>query len=247
MKKFETDEIRNILLTGHQSCGKTMLGEALLFNAGVTNRMGKIEDGNTILDSSPDEIERKISINASLASFEHGKCKINLLDTPGYEDFVGELASCIEVVESAVVVVSADSGIEVGTEKNWRMLEKKRLPRIVCVNRMDKEHADFEKCLSDAQQYLGAKVMPLMFPIGEGESFKGIVDLLRKKAYVYSAPGKFTVEDVPADMTDRVNEARQSLMDFAAEADDSLLEKFLEGGELNDEELSRGVAAGCRA
>jgi elongation factor G len=247
LKKFETDKIRNIALVGHQSCGKTMLGEVILFNAGVINRIGKIEDGNTVLDSAPDEIERQISINASLASFEHGNYKINLLDTPGYEDFVGELAASLEVVESGVVVISADSGVEVGTERGWKLLEKRNVPRIVCINRMDKEHADYNKCLSEAQSSLGSKVMPLVLPIGIGESFKGVVDLLKKKAFIYSGDGKFGEEEIPADMVGQVDEARQALMDFAAEADDSLLEKFLESGELNDEELARGIAAGCSA
>ncbi|MCK4537494.1 MAG: elongation factor G [Candidatus Krumholzibacteria bacterium] len=247
MKKFETDKIRNIVLVGHQSCGKTMLGEVALFNAGVINRIGKIEDGNTVLDSAPDEIERQISINASLASFEHGNYKINLLDSPGYEDFVGEVASALEVVESAIVVISADSGVEVGTERVWKFLENRGLPRIVCINRMDKEHADYDKCLADAQKTLGAKVMPLVLPIGLGTTFKGVVDLLNKKAFIYSDGGKFTEEEIPADMAAQVDEARQALMDFAAEADDSLLEKFLESGQLNDEELARGIAAGCSA
>jgi len=247
LKKFDTDKIRNIMLAGHQSVGKTMLGEAILFNAGVTNRMGRIEDGNTVFDALPDEIERQISIVAGLASFEYGKHKINLLDTPGYEDFVGEVMSCIEVVEGGILVVSADSGIEVGTEKKWRTFEKKGIPRIIVVNRMDKEHADFDKCVEDARKFLGGKVIPLTLPIGQGESFKGIVDLLKKKAYIYSGPGKFAEQEVPADMAGQVAEWRQKLMDFAAEADDSLLEKFLETGELEDAELERGLQAGCLA
>ncbi|MBU8923357.1 MAG: GTP-binding protein, partial [Bacteroidales bacterium] len=247
MKKFETGNIRNIIMVGHQSCGKTMLGEVVLFNAGVINRIGKIEDGNTVLDSAPDEIERQISINASLASFEHGNYKINLLDTPGYEDFVGEVAASLEVVEGGIVVISADSGVEVGTERVWKFLENRGIPRVVCINRMDKEHADYDKCLADAQKTLGAKVMPLVIPIGHGESFTGVVDLLNKKAFIYSGGGKFAEEEIPADMVGQVDEARQALMDFAAEADDSLLEKFLESGQLNDEELARGIAAGCSA
>ncbi len=247
MKKYDTDKIRNIILAGHQSCGKTMLGEAVLFNAGVTSRMGRIEDGNTVFDASPDEIERQISIVAGLASFEHDKHKINLLDTPGYEDFVGEVMSCIEVVEGGILVISADSGIEVGTEKKWRYFEKKGIPRILAVNRMDKEHADFEKCVADAQKFLGAKVMPLNLPVGQGESFRGIVDLLKKKAYIYSGPGKFTEEAIPSDMAGQVDKWRQMLMDFAAEADDSLLEKFLESGELEDAELEKGLRAGCHS
>jgi len=245
LKKFSIDMIRNIVFVGHQSSGKTILGEAMLFIAGVTSRIGNIEDGNTVFDSAPDEIERQISINAGLAWLEHNKTKINILDTPGYEDFVGEVISSIVVTEGGVVVISADSGIEVGTEKTWKYLDTKGLPRIVCVNKMDKEHADFDKCVADAQSYLGAKVMPLTLPIGQGDSFKGVVDLLKNKTFIYSGGGKSAEEDVPADMEGVVGEWRQKLMDFAAESDDSLLEKFFESGELSDEELARGLSAGC--
>jgi elongation factor G len=247
LKKFSIDMIRNTVFVGHQSSGKTILGEAMLFNAGVTNRIGKIEDGNTVLDSAPDEIERHISISAGIAWLEHEKTKINILDTPGYEDFVGEVISSMAVAEGGVVVMSADSGVEVGTEKTWKYLNARKLPRIVCVNKMDKEHADFDKCLSAAQKYLGAKVMPMTIPVGQGASFKGVVDILRNRALIYSGGGKFAEEDVPADMEGTVGEMRQKLMDFAAESDDSLLEKFLESGELSDEELSNGLSAGCHS
>jgi elongation factor G len=238
--------IRNVALLGHQAAGKTILGEAMLYNAGVTSRIGRIEDGNTVLDSAPDEIERQISITAGLACMEHGKTKINLLDTPGYEDFVGEVHASIAVVEGGVIVISADSGVEVGTEKTWKYLDERSLPRIVCVNKMDKEHADFDKCLSDSQKYLGAKVMPIMLPIGQGDSFKGVADILAGKAYMFTG-GKFTEEEIPSDLSDAVSEWKQKLMDFAAESDDSLLEKFFESGELTGEELSNGLCAGCSA
>ncbi|MBN1164905.1 MAG: elongation factor G [Candidatus Krumholzibacteriota bacterium] len=248
MKKYNIEKIRNIVFVGHQSSGKTSLGEAILFNAGITNRIGRIEDGNTILDSSPDEIERHISISTGVAALEYGGSKINLLDTPGYEDFVGEVLSSIPVSEGAVVLMSADSGVEVGTEKNWKYLDKAKLARIVCVNRMDKEHADFDKCLAEAQRHLGAKVMPVLLPVGEGESFRGVVDILKNKALIYAgSDGKFSLEDVPGDLSGAVDEWRQKLMDFAAESDDSLLEKFLEGGTLSDVELEKGLSAGCLA
>ncbi len=244
MKKFSIDLIRNITLVGHQSSGKTILGEAILFDTGVTSRMGKIEDGNTVFDSAPDEIERQVSINAGFAWCEYNKTKINLLDTPGYEDFVGEVISSIAVTEGGVVVIAADSSIEVGTEKTWKLLEAKGIPKIVCVNKMDKEHADFDKCVSDAQSYLGAKVVPLTLPIGQGDSFKGVINVLKNKAFITSG-GKVTEEDVPADMEGAVNDMRQKLMDFAAESDDSLLEKFFETGELSNDELVKGLSAGC--
>ncbi len=248
LNKYGIDGIRNVVLVGHQSSGKTMLGEAMLFNAGVVSRIGSIEDGNTMLDSTPDEIERKISITAGLAGFEYDGHKLNILDTPGYEDFVGEVFSCIPVTEGAVMVLNADSGVEVGTEKTWRYLKPFGLPRIVCVNKMDKEHADFDKCLADSQKFLGNEVMPLLLPIGHGETFKGVVDIIKKKAYMYSGKdASFAEEDVPGDLAGTVDGWHRKLMDFAAEADDSLLEKFLEGGKLSDGELAQGLAAGCRA
>ena len=242
--KFSIDMIRNITLVGHQSSGKTILGEALLFDTGVTSRIGTIEDGNTVFDAAPDEIERQISINAGFAWCEHNMAKINILDAPGYEDFVGEVISSIAVTEGGVVVIAADSGVEVGTEKAWKLLEAQSHPKIVCVNKMDKEHADFDKCVSDAQNYLGAKVVPLTLPIGQGDSFKGVINVLKNKAFITSG-GKVTEEDIPADMEGAVNDMRQKLMDFAAEADDSLLEKFFESGELSDEELIKGLSVGC--
>jgi len=246
LKKYSTDKIRNITLVGHQASGKTTLAEAILYNAGVVTRIGRVEDGNTMLDCTPDEIERKISITTGVAFAEIDKTKVNILDTPGYEDFIGELLGCLPVVEGAMVVMSADSSVEIGTENSWRHLDRYNLPRIACVNKMDKEHADFGKCLEDAQKYLGAKVMPLSLPIGQGDSFKGVVDILRKKAFVYkNAEGAFDEEEIPADLAGEAGTWRQKLMDFAAEADDSLLERFLEGGELSDEELEKGLAAGC--
>ena len=232
---------------GHQSSGKTMVAEAMLFAAGVTSRIGNVEDGNTVMDSSPDEIERKISITAALACCEYAKTKINILDTPGYEDFIGEVVSCLPVVEGAVIVVSADAGIEVGTEKSWQNLDAHTLPRIVCVNKLDKEHSDFEKCVADAQKFLGSKVMPIQLPIGQGDGFKGVVDLLAKKAYIYQDPGKFTEDGIPEDLSGTVDEWRQKLMDFAAETDDTLLEKFFSEGTLSDEELTRGLSMGVTA
>ncbi len=247
MKKYGIDKLRNAILVGHQASGKTTLGEAILFNAGVASRVGRVEDGNTILDSSPEEVAKVISIDTGVAFCEIAKSKVNLVDTPGYEDFVGQVLAALPVVEGGVVVMSAESGVEVGTLKTWKYLDRYRLPRIVCLNKMDKEHANFEKAVEDAKAQLGAKVMPLQLPIGQGESFKGVVDVLSKKAYVYSGEGKFSETEVPADMKAAVDEQLQRLVDFAAETDDSLLEKFLGGGALSDDELRKGLADGCVA
>ena len=247
MKKYGNEKLRNVILVGHQASGKTTLAESILFNAGVNSRAGRVEDGNTTMDSSPEEISKVISIDAGVAFCEIAKTKVNILDTPGYEDFVGQVHSCIPVVEGGVIVMSAEAGVEAGTIKTWSYLDRYRLPRVVCINKMDKEHADFDKCLDEAQSQLGAKVAPFQIPIGQGESFKGVVDVLRGKACVYSGDGKFAETDVPADLKGKVDEALQRLVDFAAEADDSLLEKFLGGEKLSDEELRKGLAAGCIA
>ncbi len=247
LKKYGIDKLRNVILVGHQASGKTTLAEAVLFNAGVMSRMGRVEDGNTVMDSSPEEIAKVISIDSGVAFCEIAKTKVTIIDTPGYEDFVGQTLSALPVVEGAVVVVSGEAGVEAGTVKTWKYLDRYGLPRIVCINKMDKDHANFEKALESAQAELGAKVMPLEIPIGAGDSFKGVIDILRKKAYLYSGDGKFTETDVPAELKDSADEWLQKLVDFAAETDDSLLEKFLGGGELSDEELHKGLADGCVA
>lgn len=246
MKKYDTEDLRNTVFAGHQASGKTTLCEAILYDTGVINRAGNIEDGNTVMDSDPEEIERKISVSASIAAAEYGGKKINLLDTPGYADFIGEMLSCAKVAESAVIVVSADSGVEAGAEKAWHYLSENGIPRIICVNKMDKEHADFDKCVAESQRILGKSVMPLMLPIGQGDGFTGVVNILKKKAYIYKdAKGGFSEEEIPAELAGKAEEWRQKLQDFAAETEDSLLEKFLESGELSDDELVRGLSAGC--
>jgi elongation factor G len=248
LKNYEISKIRNIVLGGHQSSGKTTLAEAILFNSGATNRMGKVEDGNTMLDYTVDEIERSISINSALASCEVEKNKINILDTPGYEDFVGEVLSCLKVVESGILVMNADAGVEVGMEKIWDYMDQYELPRMICLNKMDKEHVNFENSVEESRKVLGKRIMPVFLPIGEGDSFRGVVDVLNEKAYIYSDEGgSFSEQAVPEELSERASEIRQNLMDFAAESDDSLLEKFLEEGKLSDEELETGLAAGCAA
>lgn len=246
MKQYNIEDLRNVVFVGHQSSGKTSLCEAILFNAGVINRMGSVESGNTVMDSDPEEKERNISVSMSIAAIEKDGKKINLIDTPGYADFIGQMLSGISVAEGGVVVIPADGGIEAGSEVANSYLRDKGAPRFVCVNKMDKEHADFDKCVQEAQNVLGKEVMPLILPVGSGAQFRGVVNILENKAYMYSEGGKFSEEDVPSDLEDKVNSIREELRDFAAESDDSLLEKYLETGELSGEELVRGLSAGCR-
>ncbi|UCH83679.1 MAG: GTP-binding protein, partial [Candidatus Latescibacterota bacterium] len=249
MKEYTPDKIRNIALIGHQDTGKTMVSEAILYVTGATSRMGRVEDGNTMMDTTPEETERQISIQASLAYCEFKNNKINLLDTPGYEDFVGEVVGALDVVECTAVLIRADGGVEVGTEKVWDYARTRNLPSIFCVNKMDKEHADFDKCIQQLQEHFGRSAVPVQIPIGQGDSFKGIVDLLSGKAYEYTTDGKgkCTEVDIPDDIKDKADAMRRELLESAAENDEELMEKYLESETLTTEEACKGLAVGVAA
>ena len=248
-KQYTADNIRNIALVGHQDTGKTLLAEAMLFSAGAISRMGHIEDGHTTMDTAPEEIERKISIQAALAFCELDDHKINIIDTPGYEDFVGEVISALDVVEGAVVVIRGDAGAEVGTEKVWGHLREKNLPTIFCINKMDKENASFDECLKSLRDFFGPKVTPVQLPMGEGAEFKGIVDVLEDKAYEFSQDGKGTVQavDIPGEVQDKLSTIRRDVFETAAENDEALMEKYIETDSLTLEEATEGLAAGVAA
>ena len=229
----------------HQSTGKTTLAEAMLFSAGATNRFGKIEDGTTVSDYRSDEIERKISISASLLHFEWNKQKFNLIDMPGYLDFVGEIRCGLRVSDLAVVLINATSGVEVGTEIVWDILEEYETPRLFFINREDKEHANFDKVFDDLKEAYGNNVTAVQFPVNEGEGFNSIIDLLQMKKITFSdESGKFKQEDIPAELTDKANELRNVLVEKIAESDDEILEKYFEEGELSEEDVARGLKAG---
>jgi elongation factor G len=249
VKEFAPDKIRNIALVGHQDTGKTTLAEAILFDTGVASRMGRIQDGNTMMDTAPEEIERQISIQASLAFVEFDGNKINIIDTPGYEDFVGEVVSALDVVEGAVLVIRGDAGVEVGTEKIGLYLSEHNLPAVVAINKMDKENASFAKCIADLKDTFPASILPMELPIGEGTSFTGVVSLLTEKAYEYSTDGKGTPKeiDIPGDMKEAVADARRELFESAAENDEVLMEKYLETDSLTLEEVFQGLSAGVAA
>lgn len=246
MKQYSPDQIRNIALVGHQDTGKTMLSEAILFNTGVINRIGKIEDGNTAMDTSPEEIERQISIQASLACCEFNGKKVNMIDTPGYEDFVGEVFAALDVVEGALIVVRGDAGTEVGTEKVWEFVREKNMPTVFCINKMDKENASFDKVIDNLREHFGSKVLPAQIPIGEGESFKGVVDLITQKAYEFTLDGKGESREVeiPGDIQASVAKWRKELFETAAENDEALMEKYLEAEDLTEDEAFEGLATG---
>ena len=239
MKEYSSKNIRNVALVSHSNSGKTILTEAFLHNTGVTTRMGKIEEGNTAADFDEEEIRRSISLYTSVIPIEYKEIKINFLDTPGYTDFVGEMISALSVADSAVIVVEAVSGFEVGTEIAWNYCDKFNLPRFVLINKMDRENADFKKALESVQVRVTNRLIPIQLPWGETQEFQGVIDLLTMKAY--KGTGE-VAEEIPAEYKDAADAARTELVEAAAEGDDSLLEKYLEGGELSAEEIARGLS-----
>ena len=244
MKSPATDKIRNVALVAHGDAGKTTLAEALLFAGGAVSRMGSVDDGTAALDFTESEKKRQITINLGIGHCEWKGTKLNILDCPGYADFYGDVKAGLRVSDCAIVLVAAPSGVEVGTDLVWQFLETARLPRMICVNKMDKEHADFRKCLEGATEALGARCAPVVIPIGAADGFKGVVDLIEQKAYVYEGPKKFKAEDIPADMADEVAELRTQLIEAAAESDEALMEKFFGDEELSADEIRQGLKAG---
>jgi elongation factor G len=248
MDRFEMEKIRNVALFGHGDSGKTSLAEAMLFNAGVIKRMGRVDEGNTVSDFDPDEQKRGISVSATPLVMEWNGFKINLLDTPGFADFIGEVTSVLRVIDGAVFVISAVAGVEVQTELIWKMADTYGYPRIVFVNKMDRENASFPRCLDQLQQLYGTRVVPFQLPIGEEHDFSGVVDLVTGKAYTYDEEGKAQEVDIPDDMAAQVQEARDKVIEGAAESSDELMEKYLEGEELDEGDvisaLLRGVSQG---
>ena len=248
MKQFPAAQIRNVAVVGHQACGKTTLSESLLYTAGAIPRLGRVEDKNTTMDYDSEETARGISIHSGVAQLEHAGTKINIVDTPGYEDFVGDVLLGLDVVEGAVVALRADAGVEVGTDRVWNFIRDRELPAIFVVSRMDKEHANFENALSQLHEHFGGGVHALQIPIGSGDKFRGVVDLVDMKAYELEKDGKGATKpiDIPADLKDKVNAARRELMEAAAESDESLMEKYLETESLTEEEFRTGLAAGVK-
>ena len=242
MKSYETKDIRNIGLYSHGGVGKTSLAESMLYNTKAIERLGSVDKGNTVCDYDADEIERKMSISSSLAPVEWKGKKINILDVPGFMDFVGEVASSLRVVEAGVVLLSAVAGVEVGTEFMWEKLDEKELPRVIFVNGMDKENANFSRALENFKEMLSEDIIPIQLPIGSADTFKGIVDLIKMKAYIFSN-GEAKEEEIPADMADEVETIRAELMEKIAENDEALMDKYCEEGTLTDEEVKKGLKA----
>jgi elongation factor G len=252
VRQYEPANIRNVALVGHGGSGKTMLAEALLYAAGATTRMGKIEDGTATTDFEPEEHSHQISVALGIAPVEWNGNKINVIDTPGYADFVGDVVSALRVCDAAIFVVSAVDGVEVQHELIWDMVEDLGLPRLIVINKMDRERASFANTLSQLRNAFGTKPFPLQIPIGEEHNFKGVVDLLKMQGFAYdqSTP-KGTSQAVPDEVQAQVDEFRGQLVEAAAEGDDALLEKYLEEGDLDEKEIASGlsgaVAAGTTA
>lgn len=243
MKEYTTQKLRNIALVSHSSAGKTMLGEAMLHFSGAINRLGNIQDGSTVSDFEDEEIRRQISLSTAVLPVEYKDHKVNLLDTPGFTDFVGEVISACRVSDGALVVVDSVSGAEVGTEISWNVCDQFNLPRFVVINKMDRDNANFQKALDSIQEISEARLIPVQIPWGEKDGFKGVIDLLTMKAY--AGAGK-TGEDIPAEYADDAETARMELIEVAAEGDDALMEKYFEEETLTPEEIIQGLQAAVR-
>jgi len=244
MKEYPTEAIRNIALVSHSGAGKTMLAEAFLHFTGATTRLGKIEDGTTVSDFEEEEQRRGISLSTAILPVEYKDHKINILDTPGYTDFIGEVISALRVADGALVLVDSVAGAEVGTEIAWGYCDTFKLPRFVVINKMNRDNANFRKALESAQQIANMRLIPVQLPWGEKGDFKGVLDLMTVKAY--AGDGK-TITEIPAEYADEVESARLELIEAAAEGEDELLEKYLEGGELSAEEIQRGLRKAVQA
>lgn len=249
MKVYDAASIRNVAVAGHGGCGKTQLVSALLFASGMVNRLGRVDEGNTVTDYDEEEIARKHTLSASLAYAEWNKTKINLIDTPGFGNFFSDTRAALRVTEAAVIVVDAVSGVEVQTEQAWAAASELELPRIVVLNRLDRERASLERSLESLRQSCGRTVVPLQIPIGEAADFAGVVDLVAMKAYTFAADGSGTMTpgDVPADLADAAAAAREALVEMVAEADEQLMEKFFDAGTLTHDELVEGLKKATHA
>lgn len=246
MREYKSDKLRNVGIVSHGGAGKTSLAEALLFNAGAISRLGRVDDGTTTTDFEPEEVKRKVTISTALAPCEWRDNKVNFLDTPGYADFLGEVKGTLRAVEGALIVLCAASGVEVDTEKVWKYATDLNLPKFAFVNKMDRENADFYNVISEMQQNFGNSVLPIQLPIGTEDTFRGVVDLIKMKALLPANTQctQYLENDIPEDLFEQAVDARQKLIEAIAETDDDLLSKYLEGEELNSEEIQSGLLKG---
>jgi len=240
MRDYGMKQLRNVVLLSHSGAGKTSLTETMLFNTGAITRIGRVEEGTTVADYDEEEIKRGISLNLTLAPCEWGECKINFLDTPGYLDFLGEVKSGVRVADAAIVVLDAVAGVEVGTELVWKHADERELPRMVVVNKLDRENADLSRVLAQLQEKFDSNFIPLQLPVGQEADFSGVIDLPDQRARM-GAEGELA--EVPEELREDVERAREQLVEAAAEGDDEFLMKYLEGEELTEEEINEGLKA----
>ncbi len=243
MKVYDSKDIRNVGVVGHGDSGKTSLTAALLFTAGATNRLLRVDEGNTITDFDDEEIQRKITISTAIAAAEWKKTKINILDTPGYNIFINDTRAALVAADAALVVVDGVAGVEVQTEKVWAFAGDYQLPRAIIINKLDRERADFQRALASLHETFGRTAVPVQIPIGSERDFKGVVDLVRMKAYTYASDGdgKSKESDIPADLADAAQKAHEALVEMVAEGNDALMEEFFDKGTLPTERIVEGV------
>lgn len=246
MKTYLTKNLRNIGIIGHSGSGKTTLTEAILYHTKTIDRLGKIEDGNTTSDYDPEEKKRQISVSTSIASCKCKDVKINLVDIPGYFDFIGETFQGLRAVDLAMIVVSGVSGIQVGTEKSWNYVNKERLPRAFYINKLDRENSDFDKVLNNLKEKFGLSVVPIHYPIGRENNFKGVVNVISRKARIFDDKSKTIKDiDIPEDIVEKIDECKNMIVEAVAETDEALLDKYFNEGTLSDEDIYTGLVNGC--
>src|ERR1044071_8923988 len=248
MKVYETKEIRNVGIVGHGHAGKTSLVSAMLFDAGATNRLGRVDDGTTTTDYDEDEIARKLTIISSVAHCDWNGTKINILDTPGFAAFILDAKAALRACDSALVVVDAVAGVEVQTEKAWSYADEFGIPRLLGVSKMDRERADFDQTVSAINETFGRSAVPVQIPIGKEQNFKGVIDVIHMRAYTYAqdGSGKPTEGNVPDELKAAAEAAREKIIDVVAESSEALMEKYFADGTLSDEDLIPGIKAAVR-
>lgn len=247
MKVYQAEHIRNVALISHGGAGKTSLIDSALYDSGAATRQGKVDEGSSLADYDPDELKRSMTLHTKVLPVEWKNHKINFIDTPGYADFMGEVKAGLRVADAALMVVTAEKGVEVGTELTWQFADERNLPRMALVNKLDRENTSFDTALKSLQQQFGIKVVPLQIPIGEQADFRGVIDLVTRKAYTFEGGNKVQEVPIPADLQDSIATYREQLIESAVESDDALMEKFLEGEELSDEEVISVVKKGTRS
>src|SRR6202049_1794090 len=247
MKVYTAEHIRNVALISHVGAGKTSLIDAALYDSVAVTRQGKGDEGSSNGAYHPAELKRRMTLHAKVLPVEWKNAKINFIDTPGYADFVGEVKAALRVADAALVVVTAEKGVEVGTELTWQYADERNLPRMVVVNKLDRENTSFDQALDSLRHRFGIKVVPLQVPIGEQAGFRGVVDLVSQKGFTFEGGNKVQEVPVPDELKESISSYREQLIESAVESDDAILEKFLEGEELSDEEVLSVVKKGTRS